>query len=605
MAETGINEKSHFPLHEKAEASDLNNQVENIVTKPDESYQNSTACLSQNLEDQPLKSLPDLNQENAVNTHNAESQERPMTQESRQTLTNEATDHAPIDITVANDILEKETEDVEVDNRSEEKPEEDSAKLMEIDEGGDTVEEKKSEASVKQMPAETVDDKKEPEETLDDKKDIEDSNELGASTLSNLPEIDATEKLEAFSDDDINVDDISSEENENDESSQSESESDSNTSTDEEMSDTDTNHANEDIGDDEEGETNEGPIKSANEINEKAPTLPENYQIPNNSPIEEIGTITGLVDNSVLITAKYSGEFRILKEESIFCFDDRTVIGPLFEIFGRVQQPIYSVKFNSPEEFAKFKDSKGKTVFYVVSDSQFLYTDSIKYLKGTDASNCHDEEIPEEEQEFSDDEQEQAAKQAKKKRKNKQNKGARDNANNDNKGKKVHKPNENHITAHRAHIPSYSPISQTYHPRNQNNYQLPQIPIQSYQSPPQPSAYGVPYNPNQHNFNHAPQQPSGYRPYGQAMPYQVPQQYPQQYGALQQNQPSPYGQYSNPQSQYQQQQEQQLPYQSIPQPQHGAPTSNQNVDPAQLAHLQRLLLQQLQNQANQQNQSFQ
>ena len=151
----------------------------------------------------------------------------------------------------------------------------------------------------------------------------------------------------------------------------------------------------------------------------KAPSLPDNYEISPNTPIEEIGEITGLVENTIIIKARTSGEFRILQEKSIFCFEDRTVIGPLFEIFGRVQQPVYSVKFNSEEQFLKFKESKRKTVYYVVPDSQFLYTDSIKHIKGTDASNCHDEELPEEEQEYSDDEKELAAKLAKKEKKNK------------------------------------------------------------------------------------------------------------------------------------------------------------------------------------------
>lgn len=129
-------------------------------------------------------------------------------------------------------------------------------------------------------------------------------------------------------------------------------------------------------------------------MNEKAPILPEGYEIPENAPIEEIGVITGMVENSLIIKAKTSGEFRVLQEKSIFCLDDRTVIGPLFEIFGRVQQPVYSVKFNTEEEFNRFKDCKGRTVYYVVPDSQFLYTDSIKHIKGTDASNCHMKSYP-------------------------------------------------------------------------------------------------------------------------------------------------------------------------------------------------------------------
>ena len=58
-------------------------------------------------------------------------------------------------------------------------------------------------------------------------------------------------------------------------------------------------------------------------------------------------------------------------------------------------------------------------MYYVVPDSQFLYTDSIKYIKGTDASNCHDEELPEEEQEYSDDEKNWQQNWPKKNKKNK------------------------------------------------------------------------------------------------------------------------------------------------------------------------------------------
>ncbi|ODV79967.1 NAF1-domain-containing protein, partial [Suhomyces tanzawaensis NRRL Y-17324] len=122
-----------------------------------------------------------------------------------------------------------------------------------------------------------------------------------------------------------------------------------------------------------------GPIASKNEVlDEVAPSLPEDYSLPENAPIEPIGVVTALVENSVIIKATISGEFRVLKDQSVLCFEDRTILGPLFETFGKLQNPVYRVKFNSTEEFEKFKDCKGKAVYYVVPDSNFIYTDSIK-----------------------------------------------------------------------------------------------------------------------------------------------------------------------------------------------------------------------------------
>lgn len=161
-----------------------------------------------------------------------------------------------------------------------------------------------------------------------------------------------------------------------------------------------------------------GPIVSKNELaEEKASTLPADYHVPENAPLEYVGTIIALVEQSAIISASTSGELRVLKENSVLCFEDRLVLGPLFEVFGRLQSPKYRVKFNTEEEFHQISDKKGEKVYYVVPESQFVYTAALKKIKGTDASNCHDEELPEEEQDFSDDERELAAKQAKSKRK--------------------------------------------------------------------------------------------------------------------------------------------------------------------------------------------
>ncbi|CCG23076.1 hypothetical protein CORT_0D02280 [Candida orthopsilosis Co 90-125] len=398
-------------------------------------------------------------------------------------------------------------------------------------------------------------------------------------------------EVDILSDDEIDVRDVSSDSsNSTGDSSSEGSDTDSDGSENENEKDP--------IGDeeclDEDEEVIDGPIKSVHEVtNEKVPTLPESYEIPENAPIEEIGEITGLVDRSVIIRAKTSGEFRILKEGSVLCFEDKTLIGLLYEIFGRVQSPVYSVKFNSDEDFEKFKGTKGKAVYYVVPDSQFLYTDRIKHIKGTDASNCHDEEVPEEEQEFSDDEQELAAKQAKKRKKNK-NKDFKDR-------------DQPKVSVQKAHIPAYSPITpsrptdsmrRTQHHRQEpvqtnHSYQPNFQPTPQMYPQPQPyfsqqNHYGTPssYNQNTMYGNHQPQY----------------QQHMQSFGAPQQM--MQYGQPTFSQFQLNVPQYGQAPYHPSPQVQQFAPTFQQNLppqkphqsaDPAQLARLQELLMSQMQN----------
>lgn len=182
------------------------------------------------------------------------------------------------------------------------------------------------------------------------------------------------------------------------------------------------NAEDDDKYDDLEDEINEGdgdaPIVSKNEILDfKVPSIPDDYKIDENSKIQYIGFISGVVDKSVLVKATMSAEYNVLNEGTVFCYEDRTPVGLLYEVIGRLQTPIYTIRFNTLEEAEKFKDKKGTKIFYVESTAEFLSTQQIRQYKGTDASNWHDEEIPEDEQEFSDDEKEALSKKNKKKKK--------------------------------------------------------------------------------------------------------------------------------------------------------------------------------------------
>ena len=107
------------------------------------------------------------------------------------------------------------------------------------------------------------------------------------------------------------------------------------------------------------------------------------------------------------------------------CLEDRTLLGAVMEPIGRVQEPMYTIGFETVEELQGHKLEKGTRIFYVNDHSTFVFTQPLREIKGTDASNVHDEEISQGEVEFSDDEKEaeykRSLKQAKKEKKEKGN----------------------------------------------------------------------------------------------------------------------------------------------------------------------------------------
>ncbi|ODQ68126.1 NAF1-domain-containing protein [Nadsonia fulvescens var. elongata DSM 6958] len=264
------------------------------------------------------------------------------------------------------------------------------------------------------------------------------NNETGMPLKQSMPEATETDLVDAidlallnpdadlhFSSDDENIpDNIDLGSDSNSDSSSSDSDESSDVSDSESDSENESNEDNgiklDGLSDDEDSV---GPLRTKNEIvDAPVPILPEDFVITPQMAIEPIGTLLSVLDSTAVIKASVSGEFRVLDDKSVFCFGDRSLIGMLFETFGRVQAPMYTVKFKDPEQTIPLKSRKGETVYYVVSNASFIYTDNIKAIKGSDASNWHDEEIPIEEQEHSDDEKEMEQKsklKAKKKSKKK------------------------------------------------------------------------------------------------------------------------------------------------------------------------------------------
>lgn len=105
-----------------------------------------------------------------------------------------------------------------------------------------------------------------------------------------------------------------------------------------------------------------------------------------------------------------------LNEETLLFDANRKSIGKIFEIFGPVAGPFYSVRFNSLAEIESrgLEVSVGSPVFYAPSRTDYtkyiFNVDEMRREKGSDASWLNDNEPPLECLDYSDDEAERVAK---------------------------------------------------------------------------------------------------------------------------------------------------------------------------------------------------
>lgn len=148
------------------------------------------------------------------------------------------------------------------------------------------------------------------------------------------------------------------------------------------------------------------PLRTANERQEEVIPKPD-IVVTAEMKIEELGHVEFVVESTVVIKAKTSGEYQVLEPGSLICLKERSVVGVVADLIGRVEEPRYTIRFTNDEDIqAAGLSSIGTAVFYVPEHSTFVFTQPLKSVKGSDASNFHDEEVGEDEMEFSDDEAE-------------------------------------------------------------------------------------------------------------------------------------------------------------------------------------------------------
>lgn len=173
-------------------------------------------------------------------------------------------------------------------------------------------------------------------------------------------------------------------------------------------------------------------FQTKNEVVDSDINIPDITEVGQEEVLEKVGEIMTVMDKVVIVRGIPSemakqGSERALDSDTLLVFDDRKVMGyvstnhyhasevieiylKIYETFGPTSQPLYQVKFNNSFPLTPEQLQISREVFHIPARSYFVFLNHIKRLKGSDASNVHDEEPADNELEFSDDEAEAAFK---------------------------------------------------------------------------------------------------------------------------------------------------------------------------------------------------
>ncbi len=173
---------------------------------------------------------------------------------------------------------------------------------------------------------------------------------------------------------------------------------------------------NEDSDDDDEQKalrTRHGP-RTRNEliIDDLPPIENLTITLSDETPIERIGHIRHIIDGKLVIIEALLHS-PPLNDDSVLFNRDRRSIGLIFETFGPVEKPYYSIRYNDIDNIHQRQIELNQEVFYAPKETtytKYVFVQELKALKGSDASWEDDNEPPKFAIEYSDDEQERTAK---------------------------------------------------------------------------------------------------------------------------------------------------------------------------------------------------
>ena len=132
-------------------------------------------------------------------------------------------------------------------------------------------------------------------------------------------------------------------------------------------------------------------------------TVPEFECVP-------LGKISSIVDDLVVVKA-HPNTAALDLESVLFLEKGKRPLGKVFDVIGPVASPFYCVRFNSTQHI-KDKDITVESEVYCAPRTEhtsFVFVEQLRKMKGSDASWKDDIEPQREQQDFSDDEEERAA----------------------------------------------------------------------------------------------------------------------------------------------------------------------------------------------------
>jgi rRNA processing protein Gar1 len=131
--------------------------------------------------------------------------------------------------------------------------------------------------------------------------------------------------------------------------------------------------------------------------------IPIPFQLTKNDILLDSGIIDDIIDDKVIIKANTMNG--TLDLDNILFTINKIAIGFLDDVLGKIDEPVYIIKLFPNMDVTSLNLLPGQSVYNVKDKSKYVERNQL-YKKGCDASNAFDEEVSDDEMEFSDDEEE-------------------------------------------------------------------------------------------------------------------------------------------------------------------------------------------------------
>ena len=125
----------------------------------------------------------------------------------------------------------------------------------------------------------------------------------------------------------------------------------------------------------------------------KVPSV-RDIAIPPQIKMQKLGCIQKIMSDPVpLVIVESLAEVKPLNDESMVFDIDRKPIGLIFETFGPVKQPFYSIRFNDMKEIEDAGLKEEKPIYFAEGFADYIPTTKLLLEKGSDASWENDKEV--------------------------------------------------------------------------------------------------------------------------------------------------------------------------------------------------------------------